>query len=53
MENRESKTANEILGVLNPLSGAFSGITLQKNGVIRARRLKVKRPNQYKGKSEE
>jgi hypothetical protein len=47
MANRESKEVIMLQGINNNLTGALVGFTIQSNGILRIRRLKVKRPNQY------
>jgi hypothetical protein len=53
MENRKSKVIDLNSGILESGTGATSGIVLCKNGVLRIRKLKVKRPNQNKGRSDQ
>jgi hypothetical protein len=47
MANRESNEVKMIQGINNNLTGAFVGFTIQKNGILRIRKMKIKRPNQY------
>ena len=47
MENRESKNVIMLSGINDNLTGAFVGFTIQKNGILRIRKMKIKRPNQY------
>ena len=53
MENRESKNVIMLSGINDNLTGAFVGFTIQKNGILRIRKMKIKRPNQYDKKKKD
>lgn len=47
MGNLAKEEMRDNLGILNAGTGALAGFTITKKGILRIRKLKVKRPNQY------